>query len=441
MPPNLRVVGGIGPAGASANSERRSEPGIRNGKDRLSDTRIRAARPRSKPYKLTDGAALYVLISPTGAKLWRLKYRFVGAEGSYDERSYSIGAYPEVTIVKARAARDQARDWLRDGLDPNVQRRVEHSTVAAAQAMTFAAVCEEWFAAKSRKWSANHRDAQRRLLARFVLPSLGALPFASVEAPHLLECLSAIERRGAHELLAKTRQILGQVCRYGIAKGRRTTDPSAALKGAFERPPVINRATVPAAKLPALFKALHAVPAELTTKLALYFQIATGVRPGEVRFATWGEVDHAKKLWRIGARRMKMRRDFVQPLSPLAIDVLKRAAELRQTRDPGELIFPGFTRTGHLSENAFTALLARAGFYGRQTAHGFRSAFRTWAGEWEPEDGKGEKEFDPVAVELCLAHRPAGVAGIYNRGEYLPARRRILGHWAEHLVECGLRLP
>ena len=133
---------------------------------------------------------------------------------------------------------------------------------------------------------------------------------------------------------------------------------------------------------------------------------------------------------------MKMSPAFVQPLSPLALAILERAKELRQTHEPDELIFPGYTRHGALFENAFIALLARCGFHRRQTAHGFRAAFKTWAGEWE-----GDKEFDPVAVELCLAHRQGGVAGAYDRGEYIPARRRVLTHWAEHLVECGLVLP
>ena len=427
MPPVLRVVGGIEPAGANANSGRRGEPGTRSGKDRLSDARIRAAKPQGKPYKLTDGAGLYLLVSPTGARLWRLKYRFAGVE-----RSYSIGEFREVSIVKARAERDRARAWLHDGLDPNVQRRVELRTAEAVQATTFASVCEEWLAGKSRKWSENHLAAQRRLIERFVAPSLGALPVASVEAPHLLECLRTIERRGAHELLATTRQILGQVCRYAIATSRRTTDPSAALAGAFTRPPVVNRPTVSERELPALFKALAKVPAELTTKLAFLFVLATAARPGEVRGATWGEIDHAKKLWRIGAERMKMRAAHIVPLSPLALDVLKRARELRQTRDPGELIFPGFTRHGALSENAFVALLARAGFYGRMTAHGARAAFSSWA---------HEQEFDAAAVELCLAHRPPGVQGVYNRALYLDTRRNILTAWSEHLVESGLRLP
>jgi len=131
-----------------------------------------------------------------------------------------------------------------------------------------------------------------------------------------------------------------------------------------------------------------------------------------------------------------MRAAFVQPLSPLAMSILERAVALRQSSDHDALIFPGFSTQGALSENAFIALLARCGFHGRQTAHGFRAAFKTWAGEWE-----GEKEFDPVAVELCLAHRQSGVAGAYDRGEYLPARRRILTHWADQLEAWGMRLP
>ncbi len=422
MPP---YRGGIGTVRAGSNP-RLAERGGR-GHDRLTDTRIRAAKAKERPYKLADGLGLYLLIQPHGPRLWRLKYRHAGVE-----KTYSIGAYSEVSLLRARAERDRAREWLRQGLDPVVERRVARSAVASDQAASFATIVEEWYAGKLKVWSEAHAQAQRRLIDRFLAPALGALPIADIEAPRVLEALRAIERIGAHELLAKSRVIVSQVFRYAIATGRAKTDPTLALKDAFTRPPVVNRATVAPAELSGLFEALAAVPAELSTKLAFYFQIATCVRPGEVRFAPWSEIDAKGKLWRIPAERMKMRLPFVQPLSPLALAILERAAELRQTREPGELIYPGFTRGGYLSEAAFTALLARAGYYGRQTAHGMRGAFATWA---------HEQEFDPTAVELCLAHRPAGIAGVYNRGEYIPARRRILGAWAEHLTACGLVLP
>ena len=403
-----------------------------NGIHRLTDATIRDAEPRDKPYVLSDGASLYVEVKPNGSKLWKWDFRLPGAK---NDQPYSIGPWPHVSIDTARLDADEARAWVRQGLNPTTQRKIKRTTNAATQALDFASVAAEWEAGKKKVWSKRHANAQHRLLVRFLLPGLGALPIGDIQTPHVLATLQAIERRRAHELLSKSRVICSQIFRHAIATGRRASDPTLAPAGAFTRRPVVNRPTVSDAEFPALFKALAEVPAELTTKLALYFQIATWVRPGEVRFAEWGEIDRAKKLWRIAAARMKTRVPFVQPLSPLAMTILERAAELRQTHTPDELIFPGFTKSGHLSENAF-ALLTRAGHYGRQTAHGFRASFKTWAGEWE-----GEKEFDAVASELCLAHRQGGVAGAYDRGEYIPARRRILGHWADQCTAWGMRLP
>ena len=415
--------------GVQKGASSRPKRGI--GKQRLTEAAIRNAQAKGKPYQLRDGEGLYLLIKPNGAKLWRADFKLPADK---TKRPYSIGPYPATTLDQARAEATRAKAWVRDGLSPIIQRKIVAATAAATQADDFRSVSAEWFAGR-RKLSADYKVAQQRLLDRFLLPGLGALPIADIEAPHLLVTLRAIERSGAHESTVKSRIILTQVFRYAVATGRRQTDPTAALKGLFVRPEVINRPTVPEAELPGLFAALAAVPAETTTKLALYFQITTCVRPGEVRFGTWSEIDDAKKLWRIPAERMKMRKPLVQPLSPLAVDILQRATALRQSGKPNQRLFPGFARSGHLSENAFTALLARAGFYGRQTAHGFRASFRTWAAEWEGDT------FDPVAVELCLAHQQGGVAGIYNRGEYLVQRRKILERWAEHLLKCGLQLP
>jgi integrase len=406
---------------------------------RLSDSVIRAAKPTSKPFRLLDGAALYVRVMPNGSKLWRFDFRL-----KKNKQPFSIGEYPTVSIAQARIAADEAREWVRQGRNPTTARKIKRATNVTKQAIDVKTVAQEWYDSKLKAWSPGHAEAQYRLLVRFVYPAIGSLPVADVETPHLLEALRVVERSGAHELTSKTRQILGQVFRFAVATGRRTTNPVDALKGAFTRPPTIGRPTVEEREFPALFKALHKVPSELTTKLALYFIFATATRPGETRHATWGEIGDIKtkdaqtkkdvtmKVWRIGAERMKMREPFVQPLSALAIEILRRAKTLRQTGEDSELVFPGFTRRGSLSENAFIALLARAGYYGRQTAHGARAAFSSWA---------HEREFDHAAIEMVLSHRPEGVSGVYNRALYLSARRRILSAWGEHLVECGLRLP
>jgi integrase len=380
--------------------------------------------------KLADGEGLALVVMPSGSRYWRLKYRYGGTE-----RSYSIGTYPNTTLAEARAERARAKDWLKAGLDPVAQRRVEKASAEHKQATTFAVVAEEWYASKRRTWKDRYAVNQRKRLNSDLLPTLGGLPLADVTAPVILKTLRKLEAREVFDTLIKCRVMVGMVFRYAIATGRASDDPTRALKGAFTTPHGIPRATVPVAEFPALFKALHKVPGEPTTNLALAWLIATATRTGETRFATWGEIEH-DKLWRIGPERMKRvngeAREHVVPVSPLMQAILKRAQELRTSDDADALLFPGFTRHGALSENALLAMLARAGYFGRQTSHGFRSAFSTWA---------NESGADPAVVERALAHKQKGVAGIYNRGAYIEQRRALLARWGAFLVEQGLRLP
>jgi integrase len=394
------------------------------GVDRLSDAACRAAKPGAGIRKLGDGKGMYLAVMPTGSRLWRLKYRHGGSE-----RVYSIGAYPEVGLAAARAERDKAREWLRAGKDPIVERKVEKANAGAEQADTFRLVAEEWLG--KQQYSAGHRQQQRTLLDRFLLPVLGGLPVAGIKPPLVLDALRIVEDRGALELAAKCRRMSSQIFRYAVQTGRAESDPAALLAGAIKAPDVRHRATIPPKEMPALFKAVAAVPAELNTKLALYWLILTATRTHETRFATWGEVHGGQ--WRIPAERMKMRLEHVVPLSKQAQTIHKRAREIRAGDGADALLFPGFTRAGHLSENALLALLARAGYYGRQTSHGFRSAFSTWAHE--------VREADPDVIEACLAHVKEGVRGVYNRATYLSKRAALLQAWADQLQKWGMRLP
>lgn len=175
-----------------------------------------------------------------------------------------------------------------------------------------------------------------------------------------------------------------------------------------------------------------------------------------MRYATWDELDEIEivdegqaptkgkrklgnttkvKVWTLSPSRMKMKKPWMQPLSPLALAILERAKALRTSDDDTALIFPGFSpkaKLGALSENALLSLLARAGFFGRQTTHGLRGSFSSWA---------HPRGFDALAVELCLAHRPGGVLGVYNKSEYLKQRLAILTAWGNVLTERGLLLP
>ena len=414
----------------------------RNGRgiEKLSDARIAAWVKRGAEGKLFDGGGLYIA-APDGVPRWYVKFRHAGKESLYSVGRHGPDA-DEFSLAKARAERAKVRAWLDKGLDPNLEKRASAARITAAQGDTFKTIADQWYAKAKSKWtSPKHIAGRRRLLDNDLLPKLGVIPIRDLKPVQALAALELIEQRGAHEMAAKARIVGSLICRYAIVKGYIEQDPFAHLGEALKRPPVVNRATVGEEEMPALFKALAKVPAELSTRLAFLFLVATAVRPGEVRFAPWSEIDASKALWRIPAERMKMRDPFTQPLSPLALSILERAKELRQSDDPDALIFPGFTRHGALSENAFIALLARCGYYGRQTAHGFRAAFSTWANEYEPPKGSDDEPFDAMAIEACLAHKVGGVAGIYNRGQYLARRRHILTVWGEQLQKWGLRLP
>jgi integrase len=247
----------------------------------------------------------------------------------------------------------------------------------------------------------------------------------------VLETLRRIERRGALETAAKCRRITSQIFRYAIQTARAKDDPVVALKGAIATPDTQHRATIQAGEMPALFKALTQVSAELNTKAALYWLILTACRTTEMRFATWSEIENGK-TWRIPALRMKMREGHVVPLSKQARRILEIAKPLRRSDEASALLFPGFTRHGALSENALLALLARAGYFGRQTAHGFRASFSTWAHE--------VRDADPDVIEACLAHRRGDVRAVYNRASYLSRRLELLQAWADQCEAWGMRL-
>jgi integrase len=426
MGARLQVVGGTKAAGIEPARKRPAKP---RGNDRLTDRAIAAAKPGPKTRKLSDGKGLYLAVMPSGAKLWRIKYRH-GTGNKRVERTYSIGDYREVSIAQAREARKQAREWLRAGLDPVLEKRVQDTSAATAQATSFADVAAEWLS--KQQFSDDHRDATRRRLDNNLLESLGKLPVASIKPVVVLETLRRIERRGRLETAAKCRQLCGQIFRYAIQTSRAESDPAANLRGAIKPPKKESRATIPRREMPNLFAALRKVPSELVTKLALGWVMLTACRTGEMRGATWDEIEDGN-TWRIPAERMKMDREHVVPLSTQAQAILKRARELRQSDEPDALIFPGFTRHGGLSENALLALLARAGYFGRQTTHGFRASFSTWSHE--------VAEADPDVIEACLAHTKEGVRGKYNRASYLSKRRALLQSWATQLEQWGWRLP
>ena len=404
----------------------------------LNDAKIRAAKAREKAYKLTDSHRLYLLIKPGGSKLWKWSYAYDGKQ-----KTMHFGIYPLVSLVDARAKRDEARAQLQDGRDPAVVKKLRIEANLEAARNTFERVACEWHENSKSQWAAIHADDVLRSLERDVFPSIGPLPISELTAPIIFEVLKEIEERGAIETAKRVRQRISAVFVYGIAKGIADKDPAEKL-GAVLKP--LRKGRQPAitdlSRLRVMIKDAEGDYARPVTRLALRLLALTAVRPSEIRGAQWEEfedLDGTAPLWRIPAARMKgdldrkegIGGDHLVPLAPQSVEVLRALWPLT---GGGPLLFPS-NRHAHrpMSENAIGYLLNRAGYHGHHVPHGFRAAFSTIMNEWAERNGrKGDRKI----IDLMLAHVPTEkVEGAYNRAAYMPRRRELAEAWADMLTE------
>jgi len=395
----------------------------------LTDTRIRNAKPKSKPYKLSDGGGLYVLTMPSGARYWRMDYRFGGKR-----RTLALGVYPEVPLAQARARREEARASLAGDADPSLVKKATKRVARLASVNTFEAIAREWLENRGTSLSPGYRVRIQARLEADIFPQVGSRPIAAIDAPDLLEVFKRVERRGAIEMAKRLRQVCGQVFRYAIASGRAKRDPSANLRGALKSPgrPRGHRA-MPLSDIPAFLSTVAAYDGDPKTCLALQLVVLTFVRTTELRAAQWSEIEGlngGEPLWRIPAERMKMKHEHIVPLAPQAVAVLRKLREL-----PGSggspFLFPSPSRERCMSNNTMLFALYRMGYHGRATVHGFRAMAST---------ALNEMGFRPDVIERQLAHHERNaVRAAYNRAEYLTERRTMMNQWADHIDAIGGR--
>lgn len=405
----------------------------------LTDAKLRAAKPREKPYKISDSNQLYLFVTPAGARLWRMNYSF-----NAKQKSLSFGPYPSVGLGDARKKRDAAKEFLRDGKDPGSEKRLGAARQLASAQNTFERVARQWFDANKRMWAEHHASDVIRSLERDVFPAIGSLPIAALKPPAVLEVLKAIEDRPAIETAKRVRQRMSAIFVYAVAGGIAEADPASIVKGALKPKPKKRKqpAIVELDLLQEMLSDAETEGARPVTRLALRFLALTAVRPGDLRGARWTEFDslHPEQpIWRIPAARMKgdidrkeeVGGDHLVPLSRQAMQVLDA---IRPLTGGGPLVFPS-ARHAHrpMSENAIGYLLNRAGYHGRHVPHGWRAAFSTIMNEWAKVHGRAD---DREVIDLMLAHVPSNkVEGAYNRAAYMPRRYELAQIWADMLMD------
>lgn len=391
----------------------------------LSDTKIRNTKAKEKQVKLFDSGGLFLLVTPQGSKLWRLKYRHKGADHKRKEKLLALGTYPEISLADARQRRDEARKQVAQGIDPGAVRKAQKQT-STAEPEKFEVIAREWHERQSSVWVPAYADKMIKSLERSIFPWLGQRPMSEIKAPELLMVLRKIEAKGTLDTAHRMRFICGQVFRYAIATGRAERDPATDLRGALTPFKEKNHAAITDPKeVGALLRAIDSYQGHFVVQCALRLAPLVFVRPGELRQAEWAEIDLDEAAWNIPPEKMKMKQPHLVPLSGQAVEILR---ELQPLTGKGKYVFPSarsFSRP--MSNNAILAALRRMGFdKDEMSGHGFRAMARTILDE--------VLQVRPDFIEHQLAHAvkdPNGRA--YNRTAHLAERRKMMQTWSDYL--------
>ena len=385
----------------------------------LSEVKIRNAKPAEKPVKLYDGEGLFLLVTPSGGKLWRFKYRY-----EKKEKLLAMGTYPAVSLALARRRKDEARGQLTNGVDPGAARKA----LKQAAVDTFELVALEWFDKFTPTWVPAHAAHIKRRLEIDIFPWLGSKPVKDIKAPELLSVLRRIESRGALNTAHRVRIIAGQIFRYAVATGKAERDPSGDLRGALPPAQAKHRAAlIDPKEISPFLRALEGYQGSFPVACALRLAPLFFVRPGELRQAEWAEIDLDTATWSIPAARMKMRQPHIVPLATQAVEILTK---LQEYTGGYKYVFPSIrTRNLSMSKNTVSAALRTLGYNADTVSeHGFRATARTILDEVLNQR--------PDFIEHQLAHAvrdPNGRA--YNRTSHLEERRKMMQLWADYLDE------
>lgn len=389
---------------------------------RLTAAAIKTAKPKEKPYRLTDGQGLYLEIRPNGSKYWRYKYRFNGKE-----KRLAIGVYPEISLREARAAHQQARLQLNDGIDPSAAKQLAALTKQISTGNNFQAIGEEWMTSSLAGKSKDHITRTTRMLKKELFPYIGPRPISEITAPELLAILRGIENRGHIDTAHRARQVAGQVFAYAIQTGRAERNVARDLHGALRSHQQRHRSAIfdDTKLLGQLLNDMEHSNSNIVTRTAMMISPILFQRPGEIRAMEWNEINWEQAQWEIPAEKMKMRRPHIVPLPRQAIALLKQLLPVSGHHKYVFISNRGANRC--ISENTVRIAIRNLG-YDKETItpHGFRATARTMLDE--------KLGFRVDWIEHQLAHSVKDATGrAYNRTSHLEGRRKMMQAWADYL--------
>ena len=369
---------------------------------------------------MSDEKGRYLLVNPTGSKLWRWKYRVDGKE-----KLMALGNYPDVSLAQAREKREQVRKLLATDVDPMAQKKADNIAHKLSHEHSFSTVARTWWLHWMPARSEYHAAAVMRRVENDVFPAIGSRPISEIKAPELVAMVKLIASRGVLLISRKDRFNTGQIFRYAIAHGKAERNPATDIRPSdiLEARKKKNLARIDGKELPDLLRRIERYQGAAVTRLAMKLMAFTFVRTSELIEAEWKEIDLEVAEWRILAERMKMNTPHFVPLSAQAVEILRT---LQLISGHSKLLFPGERNHDKaMSNNTILGALKRMGYQGRMTGHGFRGVASTLL---------HEMGFDHAHIELQLAHQERNeVSAAYNYATYLAPRRTMMQAWADYL--------
>lgn len=384
----------------------------------LSDTTLANLEPELKEYRELDGNGLYFRVKPDGNKSWQLRYKKPDGKWSW----LGMGGYPE---IGGQLARKKAQELIADigkGENPVITKQERKRKELENNNATFEVLAKEWLDTKQNRWVADTMIRNKGALEKHIFPTLGQRLYTTIRPIEWMNHLKGIQQE--HKIFEQVNRIRA-MCRdiYDYAKvtGRIDYNPLEGLHKFLEQGQKKNMAHVDEKELPQLLRAIDNYPAP-DSRIGLKLLAILFCRPSELREATWAEFDFENALWNIPEQRMKKRREHIIPLPTQAMQLLN---ELKPLSGQSEYLFPSRSNSHKpKSDTVFIMALRRLGYEGRQTPHGFRHIASTLL---------NNKGFDERHIEAALAHVKDGVAGVYNKAQYLHDRKYIMQWYADHL--------
>lgn len=386
----------------------------------LTDTQCKKAKPTDKPYKLTDGGGLHLLIKPNGSKLWQYRYKLHGKESTF-----AIGNYPSVSLSLAREKMAQAKNMVKEGISPIIERQARKLEKSVDYGNTFASVAQNWLEKQARLHTERSIRNNESVLSLHILPAIGSMPIKDIKSVHVLKILKSLESAGKNNTAIKARQVASAVFKHGVVTLKCESDPSSALQGYVQRSKMTHARALSETEMQSLLCSLSTYNGRFITRELVLFQILTFVRSNEAIQARWEHIDWDAKLWRLPATMMKMKRPHIVPLTDAALILLR---SIKPLTEKWEWVFPGVDKRTHASSSGINAAIryaTGATEFGIITSHDFRATASTWL---------HEHDFLHDDIEMQLAHAPGSkTSASYNHSVRLEQRRELMHWWADKL--------